>query len=296
MNKIVECVPNFSEGRDKEKVARIAGAFRNRENVKLLDYSCDSDHNRMVVTAIGEPEAMKQAVVEAIGIAVREIDLTAHRGQHPRLGAADVVPFIPLRNMTMDEADALARAVGQSVAERHALPVYLYEQSASAVHRRNLADVRRGEFEGLIETMKRPEWPPDFGPATRHPTAGAMITGARCPLIAFNINLNTPDRTIADRIARRIRHTGGGLHYCKALGMELQSRGMAQVSINLTDYTQTAIYQVVEMVRFEARRYGVSIANCELIGLAPLQAVADAAAYYLGLENFSIEQVLDTHF
>jgi glutamate formiminotransferase len=198
--------------------------------------------------------------------------------------------------MTMDEADALARRVGKIVAERHDLPVYLYERSASAEHRRNLAAVRRGEFEGLSEKMKLPEWTPDFGPHAPHPTAGATIIGARMPLIAFNVNLNTPDLEIAKQIARKVRYIGGGLRCCKALGMKLESRGLTQVSMNLTDYTQTAIYQAVEMVRLEARRYGVSIAGCELIGLAPLQAVADVAAYYLGLENFSVGQILESHF
>jgi glutamate formiminotransferase len=296
MNKIVECVPNFSEGRDLEKVERIAGAFRAKEKVKLLDYSSDKDHNRMVVTAIGEPEALRQAVIEAVGIAVRVIDLTKHTGQHPRIGAADVIPFIPLQNMTMEETDALAREVGKTLAAQYDLPVYLYEQSASAEHRRNLAVVRKGEFEGLAEKMQRPEWQPDFGPVLPHPTAGAAVVGARMPLIAFNVNLNTADLEIAEKIARKVRFTGGGLRYCKALGMNLQSRGIVQVSMNLTDYTQTAVYRAVEMVRFEARRYGVSVAGCELIGLVPLQAVVDTAAYYLGLEEFSVKQVLESHF
>ena len=232
MDKIVECVPNFSEGRDLQKVEQIVDAFRAREGVKLLDYSNDRDHNRMVVTAVGTPEAMKEAVLEAIGRAARLIDLTRHTGGHPRMGAADVVPFIPVRGMDMDEAVALSREVGQAVAERYGIPVYLYEKSATAPHRENLADVRRGQFEGLAEKMARPEWQPDFGPARPHPTAGACIVGARIPLIAYNINLNTDRLDVAQAIARRIRHSGGGLRYCKAMGVALHEKGIVQVSMN----------------------------------------------------------------
>lgn len=295
MNKIVECVPNFSEGRDLKKIERIVNAFRAKENMKLLDYSNDKDHNRMVVTAIGEPEAMKAAIIEAVGIAVKEIDLTRHEGQHPRIGAADVIPFIPVKGMCLEEADALAKDTARMLAEKYALPVYLYEKSASAEHRRNLAAIRKGEFEGLTEKMKLPEWKPDFGPDERHPAAGASVVGARMPLIAFNVNLNTDKLEIADRIAKKVRFIGGGLRFCKAMGVELKDRKQVQVSMNLTDYSQTSIYQAVEMIRFEARRYGVAISGSELIGLLPLQAVVDTASYYLGLENFSAKQILETH-
>ena len=295
MNRIIECVPNFSEGRDLEIVERIVNAFRSKEGVKLLDYSNDKDHNRMVVTAIGEPEAMKQAVIEAVGIAVKEIDLTKHEGQHPRMGAVDVIPFIPIKGLTIEEADTLAKEVGKIVAEKFDLPVFLYEKSASATHRQNLASVRKGEFEGLTEKMRLPEWKADFGPATHHPTAGAVAVGARMPLIAFNVNLNTTKLEIADTIAKKVRFLGGGLRFCKAMGVELKDQNMVQVSMNLTDFTKTAIYQVVEMIRFEAQRYGVTIAGSELIGLVPLQAVVDTASYYLGLEDFSMRQILETH-
>jgi glutamate formiminotransferase len=295
MDKIVECVPNFSEGRDLEKVEQIVNAFRAKENIKLLDYSNDKDHNRMVVTAIGEPDAMKSAVIEAVGIAVKEIDLTRHEGQHPRLGATDVIPFIPVKGMSLEEADALAKDTARLLAEKYALPIYLYEKSASADHRQNLAAIRKGEFEGLVEKMKLPEWKPDFGPAERHPTAGASVVGARMPLIAFNVNLNTDKLEIADKIAKKVRFIGGGLRFCKAMGVELKDQNRVQVSMNLTDYTKTAIYQAVEMIRFEAQRYGVTISGSELIGLLPLQAVVDTASYYLGLENFSMKQILETH-
>jgi glutamate formiminotransferase len=205
-----------------------------------------------------------------------------------------VIPFVPIKGMTMDEADALAKECGCLLAEKYRLPIYFYEKSASAEHRQNLAAIRKGEFEGLVEKMKLPEWKPDAGPAERHPTAGASVVGARTPLIAFNVNLQTNNLDIAKKIAQRVRYIGGGLRYCKALGMDIKEQGLVQVSMNLTDYTKTAIYQAVEMIRFEAKRYGVSVAGCELVGLVPLQAVVDTASYYLGLENFSINQILET--
>jgi len=296
MNKMIECVPNFSEGCDLEKIESIVNAFRAKENVKLLDYSNDKDHNRMVVTVIGDPEAIKNCVVEAVGIAIKRIDLTKHKGQHPRLGAVDVIPFIPIKGMTIEEVDALAKEVGKTLAEKYCLPIYFYEKSASAAYRQNLATIRKGEFEGLAEKMKLPEWKPDLGPDKPHSTAGASVVGARTPLIAFNVNLNTTRFDIADKIAKKIRFIGGGLRFCRAMGVDLREQGLVQVSMNLTDYTQTSIYQSVEMIRFEAQRYGVSIAGCELIGLVPLQAVVDTASYYLGLEGFSTKQILETHW
>lgn len=294
MNKIVECVPNFSEGRDLNKIEKIVDAFRAKEGVKLLNYSNDRDHNRMVVTAVGEPQALKNAVIEAIGVAVAQIDLTKHSGEHPRMGAADVVPFIPIKNMTMDEAIELSKEVGRAVAEKYNLPVFLYEKSATASHRENLAVVRKGEFEGLAEKMKSADWQPDFGTALPHPTAGAAIIGARIPLVAYNINLNSTNLEAAKAIARNVRFSNGGLRYCKAMGVELKERNMVQVSMNITDYTQTALYRVFELVRIEAQRYGITIAGSELIGLIPLQAVVDTASYYLGLENFGVQHVLET--
>lgn len=294
-NKIVECVPNFSEGRDLEKVEKIANAFRAKEGVKLLDYSTDKDHNRMVVTVVGEPEPLKKAVIEAIGIAVETIDLNHHKGQHPRMGAVDVVPFIPIRNVSMEEAINLSKEVAKEVADKYNLPVYLYEKAASAPHRENLATIRKGEYEGLKDKMELPEWKPDFGPAQPHPTAGATVIGARMPLVAYNVNLNTDKLEIADAIARKVRFLGGGLRFCKAMGVELTDRGIVQVSMNLTDFTKTAIYRAHELVRIEANRYGVSVVGAEIIGLVPMDALIDTAAYYLGLEGFSTKQVLETH-
>ena len=293
MNRIVECVPNFSEGRDLQKIDRIVAPFRGKQGVKLLDYSNDEDHNRLVVTVVGEPEPLRDAVLEAIGVAVQLIDLNKHQGQHPRMGAVDVVPFIPIKNVTMEEAVALSKEVGAEVAKRYNLPVFLYEKSASAPHRENLAAVRKGEFEGMAEKIKLPEWQPDFGLAERHPTAGTVAVGARMPLVAYNINLNTPSLEIAHDIAKKIRFIGGGLRYCKAMGVELKDRGITQVSINMTDYTRTALYRAFELVRIEARRYGVSIVGSEIIGLVPMEALIDTASYYLGLENFSMQQVLE---
>ena len=289
----MECVPNFSEGRDLQKIDKIVAPFRGKQGVKLLDYSNDEDHNRLVVTVVGEPEPLRDAVLEAIGVAVELIDLNHHQGQHPRMGAVDVVPFIPIRNVTMEEAVALSKEVGKEVAKRYNLPVFLYEKSASAPHRENLAAVRKGEFEGMAEKIKQPEWHPDFGLAERHPTAGTVAIGARMPLVAYNINLNTPSLEIAHDIAKKIRFIGGGLRYCKAMGVELKDRGITQVSINMTDYTRTALYRAFELVRVEARRYGVSIVGSEIIGLVPMEALIDTASYCLGSENFSMEQVLE---
>ena len=293
MNKIIECVPNFSEGRNRKKIEKIVDCFRAKPGVKLLDYSSDADHNRSVITAVGEPEAMKNAMIEAIGTAVELIDLTKQSGEHPRMGAVDVVPFIPINDVTMDEAITLSKEVAMEVAERFKLPVFLYEASATAKHRENLADVRRGEFEGLAKKMKMREWRSDYGTKYPHPTAGAVAIGARKPLIAYNINLSTNNVEIANAIAKKVRHSSGGLRYCKAIGIKLKKRDVAQVSMNLTDYTKTSLYSVHEMVRMEAKRYGVSIIGSELIGLVPMAALAESAAYYLGIENFSINQVLE---
>lgn len=292
-NRIMECVPNFSEGRDLEKIEKIINPFRARSGVKLLDYSNDEDHNRLVVTVVGEPEALKAALLDAVGKAVELIDLNHHSGQHPRMGAVDVVPFIPIKGCTMEEAIDLSIDVGNQIALLYNVPVFLYEKSATASHRENLASVRKGEFEGMAEKIKQPEWKPDFGPVERHPTAGSVAVGARMPLVAYNVNLGTPDLAIASDIAKKIRFIGGGLRYCKAMGVELKERGITQVSINMTDYTRTALYRAFELVKVEARRYGVPVVGSEIIGLVPMEALIDTASYYLGLENFTMDQVLE---
>lgn len=293
MAVLVECVPNFSEGSNLEKVAKIIAPFISTAGVKLLDYSSDRDHNRTVVTVMGEPKSVKNAMIEAAGIALQEIDLRCHQGEHPRMGAVDVVPFIPIQNYTMEEAVVLARETAQDLASRYDLPIFLYEKAATQPVRENLANIRKGEFEGMSEKLLLPEWKPDFGPDSIHPSAGVTAVGARMPLVAYNINLNTDNLEIANQIARCIRHISGGLRYCKAMGVELKERNIVQVSINMTDYTKTALYRVFEMVKFEARRYGVEIVGSEIIGLAPMAALVDAAVYYMRLEDFKMEQIIE---
>lgn len=293
MDKIMECVPNFSEGRDKNKVEHIVEAFRAKKDVKLLDYSSDEDHNRTVVTVIGEPEALGDAMVDAARRAAEVIDMTKHQGQHPRMGAVDVVPFIPVRGCTIEEADMVAKSVAKRMGEELGIPCFLYEKSASAPHRANLADIRKGQFEGMPEKMEKPEWKPDFGPEHIHPTAGVSAVGARMPLVAFNINLDTNNLDIATAIAKKVRYINGGFRFVKAMGVTLEERHIVQVSMNLTDFTRTAVYRVFETVKMEARRYGVNVVGSEVIGLVPMQALIDCAEYYLQIENFSSDQILE---
>lgn len=292
--KIVECVPNFSEGRNGKVIEKIADAFR-VDGVKLLDYSADVDHNRSVFTVAGEPTELAEAVINAVGVAKDNIDLTRQSGEHPRIGAADVVPFVPIKNVSVEETVELSRFVGQQIATRHGVPVYLYEKSATAANRVNLADIRKGQFEGLSEKMKAEEWKPDFGNSEPHPTAGATVVGCRPFLVAFNVNLDTPDEEIATKIARRVRFINGGLRFVKALGVKLNSRNVAQVTMNLTDYTKTPVYAAFETVRMEARRYGVNVIGTEIIGLIPQQALLDCVEYYLQIENFSSDKVLENN-
>ena len=294
MQRIIECVPNFSEGRNVASINKIISPFKNMTGVKLLDTQRDEDHNRLVVTVIGEPEELKKAVLKAIGEAIAVIDMRQHKGQHPRMGAVDVVPFIPVKNINLDDTVALSKVVAAEAAQQYNLPIYLYEESAERAERKNLASIRKGQFEGMAEKMKNSNWTPDFGPSTIHPTAGVTAVGARMPLVAYNVNLNTDDLEIASNIARKVRHINGGLRYCKALGIELEDRGIVQVSMNMTDYTQTALYRVFELIRVEARRYGISVIGSEIVGLVPMAALVDAASYYLGLENFSQNQVLES--
>ena len=291
--QIVECIPNFSEGRDLIKIEKIVKPFKNKKGVKLLGYERDEDYNRLVVTVIGEPDSVKSAVIEAIGEAIKVIDMRKHKGQHPRMGAIDVVPFVPIKNFTIEEAVSLSKDVAKIASEKYKLPIFLYEKSAASPDRENLSIIRKGEFEGMAEKVKQPEWKPDYGPAEIHPTAGVTAVGARVPLIAYNINLGTNNLEIANNIARSIRHINGGLRYCKAIGVELKKRGIVQVSINMTDYTKTPLYRAFELVKIEAKRYGVNIIGSEIVGFAPMEALVDTAVYYLGLEKFSTEQILE---
>ena len=290
---IIESIPNVSEGRRPEVIERLAEAIRATPGVRLLDYSSDPSHNRSVYTLVGDADGVKRATLALFEQAVAAIDLRTHRGEHPRLGAVDVVPFVPIEGITMAECVALAQEVGAAVADRFGVPVFLYEEASANPARRNLEDIRRGEFEGLAAKMRNAEWTPDFGPAVPHPSAGASVIGARMPLIAYNINLNTNRLDVAKKIAAAIRHSSGGLRYVKAAGFMLEDRGIAQVSMNLTNYEKTPIFRVFEIVKREAARYGVSILESEIVGLVPSAALTAAAEFYLQIERFGPEQVLE---
>jgi glutamate formiminotransferase len=290
---IIESIPNVSEGRRPEIVEGIAAAIRRTPGVRLLDCSSDASHNRSVFTLVGDGESLMAATLALYEAAVPAIDLRTHRGEHPRLGAVDVVPFVPIEGVTMQDCVALAREVGAAVAERFQVPVYLYEEAAKSPSRRNLEDIRRGEYEGLAAKMTGADWAPDFGPRAPHPSAGASVIGARMPLIAYNINLNTDRLDVAKKIASAVRQSSGGLRYVKAMGVKLEDRNLAQVSMNLTNYEKTPIFRVFEMVKREAERYGVTILESEIVGLVPSAALVDAAGYYLQLERFGADQVLE---
>lgn len=290
---IIECVPNFSEGRRGEVVTAIVDAVRASGPIRVLDLSSDADHHRSVLTFAGDAAAIRAAIEALVAACVERIDLRTHQGRHPRMGAIDVIPLIPVRGVTMVECVTLAREVGQTIATRHALPVYLYEEAATNDARRNLAEIRKGEFEGFAAKMKDPRFKPDFGPDRPHPSAGCVAVGAREFLIAFNINLATDDLEIARAIARVIRHSSGGLRYVKAMGVLLEERRQAQVSINMTNFRGTPLHRVFEMVRTEATRYGVEVAGSEIVGLAPDDALIDAAAFYLRLEGFDSTKIFE---
>jgi glutamate formiminotransferase len=293
MARIIETVPNVSEGRRPDVIEAIAAAVRQAPGVRLLDVQSDRDHNRSVFTLVGDDKGLFAAVLQMFEVALARIDLRQHQGEHPRMGAVDVVPFVPIEGATMQDCIALARRVGEEVARRFQLPVFLYEEAASAPHRHNLEDVRRGEFEGLSQKLADPQWIPDFGPRTAHASGGAAVIGARMPLIAYNINLDTGDVEIAKKIARAIRHSNGGYRYVKAMGVLLEERDVAQVSINMTDYKRTPLFRVFETVKAEAERYGVSVIGSEIIGLVPSEALLDCADHFLRLEGFSRSQVLE---
>jgi glutamate formiminotransferase/formiminotetrahydrofolate cyclodeaminase len=293
MEKIIECIPNFSEGRDEDKLNQIISEIESA-GVELLDREMDPSHNRAVVTFVGEPEAVLEAAFLGAKKAAELIDLTKHKGEHPRMGATDVIPFVPISNATTRECVELARRLGKRIADELKIPIYLYEAAATRPDRQNLANIRRGEFEGIRdEIATNPDRKPDFGAAKIHPTAGATVVGARFPLIAFNLNLNTSDVETAQKIAKAIRFMSGGFRYCKALGFELKDEGIAQVSINMTEYTKTPLHRVFETAKREAERYGVSIKESEIVGLVPEQALIDTARYYLQLDRFNEDQILE---
>ncbi len=291
--KLVECVPNFSEGRRKEVIDTIVAEARSR-SVKILDIESDPDHNRSVLTFVGSPEAVRDAAL-AVGVrAIELIDLNKHRGAHPRMGAVDVVPFIPISDITMDECVQLARDFAEEFASKFNVPVFLYEQAATRPDRTNLADVRKGEFEGLRDQIgKDPNKTPDFGPNAIHPTAGATAVGARQILIAYNVNLGTSDLNIAKQIAKQVRGKDGGLSAVKALGFELKDRGMVQVSMNMVDYKASQLFKVFELVKTFAKRFGAPVLGSEIVGLVPMEALTDVAQFYLQLQGFSNDQILE---
>lgn len=292
MPRIIECVPNISEGRRSEVVDAVVGALR-PTGVRVLDVQSDKDHNRSVLTLAGDEAALEAAVAALFEAALSRIDLRVHRGEHPRMGAVDVVPFVPIEGATMADCVALARKVAETVATRFAVPVFLYEEAAAAPHRRNLEDIRRGEFEGLAAKMQDPLWRADFGPGAPHPSAGGCVMGARMPLIAYNINLGTADVDVARKIAKAIRFSSGGFRFVKAMGILLDERKVAQVSINMTDFKRTPLHRVFETVRAEAARYGVNVIGSEIVGLVPAEALVDAADHFLRLEGFDPSQVLE---
>ena len=290
---IIESIPNVSEGRRQDVIEKLIGAISGTPGVRLLDHSSDASHNRSVFTLVGDAPSLKAATLALFDAAVAGIDLRSHHGEHPRLGAVDVVPFVPIEGATMADCVALAKDVGAAVAERFGVPVFMYEDASENPARKNLEDIRRGEFEGLAAKMATPGWKPDFGPAVPHESAGASVIGARMPLIAYNINLNTTRLDVAKKIASAIRHSTGGLRFVKAMGVMLEDRGIAQVSMNLTNYQKTPVFRVFEMVKREAARYGVSILESEVVGLVPAAALMASAEYYLQIEGFSGEQVLE---
>ncbi|HBC97510.1 MAG TPA: glutamate formimidoyltransferase [Clostridium sp.] len=294
MTKLVECVPNFSEGRNVKIIENIVDEVRKIEGVKLLDYSSDKDHNRSVVTFLGEPDKVESAAFNLIRKAAELIDMRKHKGAHPRMGATDVVPFIPIKDVSTEECVEISRKLGEKVGTELAIPVYLYEDAASCPERRNLADIRKGQYEGFFEKIKKPEWKPDFGPQKMNVKSGATVIGTRLPLVAYNVNLGTDDVEIANAIARKVRYIGGGLRYVKAVGVKVTERNIVQVSMNLVNYEKTPVYSAQEMVKMEAKRYGVPVIGSEVIGLVPMKALIDCAKYYLQIENFDMSQVLES--
>ena len=296
MAQIIESIPNISEGRNQEVIEVVVDQIRTTPGCTLLNYSSDPNHNRTVITYIGDAKGVEEASVKLAKKAVELIDLTKHTGEHPRMGAVDVMPFVPIKDATNEECIELSKVVGKRIAEEADLPVFLYEMSAQKPNRKNLATVRKGQFEGMAEKVQDPEWEPDFGGARINPTGGVVAVGARPPLVAYNLNLNTSDVQIAKNIAAIIREKDGGLNNVKAMGFMLEDRNIAQVSINMTDFRVTPLYRVTEMVKSEAKRYGVTVIGSEVIGLCPMKALIDSAEYYLQIEDFDFDgQVLENY-
>jgi glutamate formiminotransferase / 5-formyltetrahydrofolate cyclo-ligase len=290
--RLIECVPNISEGRDQAVLQRLVEAVRGTPGVELLDWSADPDHNRAVLTYVGDPEDVLAATQAMCLEAFAAIDMRKHQGAHPRLGAVDVIPFVPLRGVTDEEAVALARRLGEWIGEQ-GVPAYYYQDAATRPERQSLPDVRRGEYEGLAARIATPEGMPDAGPAVFNAKSGAAIIGVRFPLIAFNVNLATSDITIAKRIAEAVRFSGGGFRYVRAMGVALEDKGQVQVSTDILNCEKTPVHRVLETIRSEASRYGVAVTECELIGLAPLAAFEEAVRHYMQIRAFSADQIIE---
>ena len=291
--QLIECVPNFSEGRRSKVIEAIVAPFQQKKGCALLDYRADRDHNRLVVSLAGEPDPLQEALLEASKVAISRIDLNGHRGAHPRIGAVDVIPFVPLKNITMDTCVELARGFGQRYYEVTGVPVYYYEEAALRPDRRQLEVIRKGQYEALKEEIANPERHPDVGDAKVHPTAGATVIGARKFLIAFNVNLGTSNIEVANKIAKRVRASSGGLRHVKCIGLPLEDRGLVQVSINVVDYERNALYRVLELVRMEARKWGVSVRETEIYGMVPAAALLDSVSYYMQTADFDPSQVIE---
>ncbi|WP_161848298.1 glutamate formimidoyltransferase [Athalassotoga saccharophila] len=293
LKKLIESVPNFSEGRREEVVKEIVKMAEETDNVWVFDWSMDKDHNRSVITIVGDPEGVSEAIFKMSKKAVELIDLRHHTGEHPRMGSVDVIPFIPIRGSTMEECIEISKKVGKRIGEELKVPVYLYEKSATTPLRENLADIRKGEFEGFFEKIKLPEWAPDFGPSEVHPTAGVVAVGAREYLIAFNVNLGTKDLKIAENIAKAVRNSSGGYRFVKAIGVDLKEKGIVQVSMNMTNYKKSPLHRVFETIRIEAERYGVPIVGSEIIGMIPMDAIIQTYKFYLRIDDLSSDKVIE---
>ncbi|MDV5976199.1 UNVERIFIED_CONTAM: glutamate formimidoyltransferase [Streptococcus canis] len=296
MAKIVECIPNFSEGQNQAVIDGLVATAKSIPGVTLLDYSSDASHNRSVFTLVGDDQSIQEAAFQLVKYASENIDMTKHHGEHPRMGATDVCPFVPIKDITTAECVEISKQVAERINRELGIPIFLYEDSATRPERQNLAKIRKGQFEGMPEKLLEEDWAPDYGDRKIHPTAGVTAVGARMPLVAFNVNLDTDNIDIANKIAKIIRGSGGGYKYCKAIGVMLEDRHIAQVSMNMVNFEKCSLYRTFETIRFEAKRYGVNIIGSEVIGLAPAKALIDVAEYYLQVEDFDYnKQVLENH-
>ena len=296
MAKLVQCVPNFSEGRDQKVIDLLVAAAKSVPDVTLVDHSSDTSHNRSVFTLVGSPDGIAEAAFQLCKVASENIDMTKHAGEHPRMGATDVIPLIPVKDCTTEECVEVCKKIAKRINEELKIPIFLYEDACTREERRNLANVRKGQFEAMAEKLLQEDWAPDYGERKIHPTAGVTAVGVRFPLIAYNVNLGTSDITIANKIAKMVRAASGGFKYCKGIGVMLEDRNIAQVSMNLVNYEGTPIYRVFEMIKMEAERWGVPVIGSEVIGLTPAKALVDCAEYYLKIENFDYnKQVLENH-